>query len=288
MKPIDVWSNPCFTAVCYTYDELDAVLLREAVIPDEVQLQVYALHSKQIMKLTTTICVLVVAAMLFPAPGFTADDVSEAERSVLLKNYPQLSDGTITKSPIPGLYQAMLDGQIRYISADGRYLIEGDIYDTTNQRNLTESYREVARQASIDRIGDSGMIVFSPEEVKHTVTVFTDIDCGYCRKLHREISAYNNLGIEVRYMFFPRSGPDTLSWFKAEKVWCADDRNLALTQAKGGANINSENCGPTPVAQHYALGHEIGIRGTPAIITLGGGLIPGYVPAKELLKQLEQ
>jgi thiol:disulfide interchange protein DsbC len=182
----------------------------------------------------------------------------------------------------------MLGGQISYISADGRYLIQGDIYDTVDERNLTESHREVARQASIDQIGESSMIVFRPEEVKHSITVFTDIDCGYCRKLHREMSAYNDLGIEVRYMFFPRSGPDTSSWFKAEEVWCADDQNAALTKAKGGVNINSEDCGPTPVAQHYELGRTIGIRGTPAIVAQNGELIPGYVPPNELLEHLEK
>ena len=144
-----------------------------------------------------------------------------------------------------------------------------------------------ARLSTIDAVGSGNMIVFEPEEATHTITVFTDIDCGYCRKLHRQIESYNELGIRVRYMFFPRSGPETSSWFKAEQVWCADDRNTALTLAKSGAVLESEEgCGETPVAQHYELGRSIGISGTPAIIVDTGELIPGYVSPNELLKYL--
>lgn len=239
------------------------------------------------MKLKRTFRLLIPAALLFSAPVFSADEVNEADLSRILETFPELAAGAIAPSPIPGLYRVMVGGQISYISADGRYLIQGDIYDAVEERNLTESHREIARQSAIDEIGESSMIVFHPEDVKHTVTVFTDIDCGYCRKLHRQMAQYNERGIEVRYLFFPRSGPDTESWFKAVNVWCADDRNVALTQAKSGANIQSDDCGVTPVAKHYGLGRAIGIRGTPAIIAQSGELIPGYLSPSELLKQLE-
>ncbi len=117
--------------------------------------------------------------------------------------------------------------------------------------------------------------------------MFTDIDCGYCRKLHREIADYNDKGIRVRYLFFPRSGPATASWFKAEEVWCAEDRNSALTTAKAGGMVESDDCGATPVPQHYELGRTFGIQGTPAIIADTGELIPGYVSAAELSRYLE-
>lgn len=240
------------------------------------------------MKLRRTLCALVPAALLLSACNAGADDVPAADRSRILETFPELSAGSIKPSPISGLYEIMLGGQISYVSADGRYLIQGDLYDALEERNLTESRREVARQAAINDIGESSMIVFRPGEVRHTVTVFTDIDCGFCRKLHRQMAGYNKRGIEVRYMFFPRSGPDTASWFKAEKVWCADDRNTALTRAKSGVDINSEDCEPTPVAQHYKLGRALGIRGTPAIVAQGGELIPGYVSPDELLKYLDE
>jgi len=240
------------------------------------------------MKLIRILCALISAVLLLSAPVFGAADVSDADQNRILEAFPELSAGSIAASPIPGLYQIMLGGQVSYVSADGRYLIQGDIFDIEEELNLTEAHRETARQTAIDQIGEGRMIVFHPEKTEYVVTVFTDIDCGYCRKLHRQIAEYNERGIEVRYLFFPRSGPDTESWFKADNVWCADDRNAALTKAKSGANIISADCSPTPVAEHYQLGRAIGIRGTPAIVAQGGELIPGYVAPDELLKYLEE
>ncbi len=216
-----------------------------------------------------------------------ADTIAEPDRQRILATFPELSAESISPSPIPGLYEIMLGGQVSYVSADGRYLLQGDLFDAELEINLTESRRELARKAAIDSVSETSMIVFRPAEKKYSVTVFTDIDCGYCRKLHRQVADYNALGIEVRYMFFPRSGPDTESWFKAGNVWCAADRNEALTLAKSGAVIASGDCGTTPVSQHYKLGRSLGIRGTPAIVTQSGELIPGYVPPRELLEYLQ-
>jgi thiol:disulfide interchange protein DsbC len=198
------------------------------------------------MKLIRTLCTLTFFVYL-SSTAVVAADVSDADYEKILKVIPELSRNAISPSPIPGLYQIMMGGEISYVSADGRYLVQGDVYDLEEERNLTEVQRETARQSAIDKIGENRMIVFSPDKVEHSITVFTDIDCGYCRKLHRQIDGYNQLGIEVRYLFFPRSGPDTDSWFKAESVWCADDRNSALTQAKSGATIDSDDCSSTPV-----------------------------------------
>jgi len=243
------------------------------------------------MTLKRTACIFASTALLLSGAVFGAPDedgINAADRSKILEVFPELSAGSIRPSPIPGLYEIMLGGQISYVSADGHYLIQGDLYDTEQERNLTESRREVAREAAIDKVDESSMIVFRPKTVKHMVTVFTDIDCGYCRKLHRQIADYNALGIEVRYMSFPRSGPGTESWFKAEKVWCSDDRNAALTLAKTGAPVKGEDCATAPIAQHYQLGRSLGIRGTPAIVTENGTLIPGYVSPNELFKILEK
>lgn len=219
--------------------------------------------------------------------AFGADGVAESDLQKIRAAFPEVSAEAISPAPISGLYEIMLGGQVSYVSADGRYLLQGDLYDVEREVNLTESRRELARKTAIDSVSERSMIVFRPAVPKYSVTVFTDIDCGYCRKLHRQIADYNALGIEVRYMFFPRSGPDTESWFKAANVWCAADRNEALTRAKSGAVIASGNCGTTPVEQHYKLGRSLGIRGTPAIVTQTGELIPGYVPPRELLDYLE-
>jgi thiol:disulfide interchange protein DsbC len=152
--------------------------------------------------------------------------------------------------------------------------------------NVSEERRASARLAAIEDIGESRMIIFSPKQVKHTINVFTDVDCGYCRKLHRQIDDYLAQGIRVRYLFFPRSGPNTESWTKAEQVWCSPDRAAALTRSKRGEVLTAKPCSPTPVQQHYSLGLAFGVTGTPAIITDTGEMLPGYVPPGELASYL--
>jgi len=213
---------------------------------------------------------------------------SVAAMEQILARFPELNAQDVRSTPIPGLYEIGVGAQVSYVTADGRYMIQGDLFDAETEENLTESRRVAVRLAAIEAVGESSMIVFEPEELKHTITVFTDIDCGYCRKLHRQIEDYNARGIKVRYMFYPRSGPQTPSWFKAEEVWCAKDHNDALTQAKAGVEVESDDCGVTPVAQHYQLGRNIGIQGTPAIVVDSGEMIPGYVAPKELSEYLDE
>lgn len=228
-------------------------------------------------------------AMVLSGSMAAAGSVNEAEDMArIVASFPDLNTDEIRPSPIDGMYEISVGGKVAYISADGRYLIQGDLYDVQAEENLTEKRRIAARMESLDAISESRMIIFEPAETKHTITVFTDIDCGYCRKLHRQIDGYNDRGIRVRYLFFPRSGPATPSWFKAEEVWCAEDSNSALTRAKAGEVIESEDCGETPVAEHYSLGRTFGIRGTPAIVADTGELIPGYVSPTELAKYFER
>jgi thiol:disulfide interchange protein DsbC len=158
----------------------------------------------------------------------------------------------------------------------------------TNQ-NLTEKTRSMSRVDLLSSVDPKDMIVFSPKgEVKHTITIFTDIDCGYCRQFHREIDQVNALGIEVHYLFYPRTGPDTESWAKAEKVWCASDHNAALTRAKLGGTVPEASCDETPVGAHYELGQEVGVRGTPAVYSASGEHIGGYLPPATLAKLLDE
>jgi len=195
----------------------------------------------------------------------------------------------ITDSPIQGLYQISVGSNVAYVTTDGRYLIQGEVYDLESLENVTEATRAAARIELLGAVDPSEMIVFRPEgEPKHTVTIFTDIDCGYCRQFHRDIERVNALGIEVRYLFYPRTGPDTESWAKADRVWCAEDRNAALTRAKLGGSIPDKECGETPVAEHYELGHRVGVRGTPAMYAENGELIGGYLPPDQLLETLEE
>jgi thiol:disulfide interchange protein DsbC len=217
-----------------------------------------------------------------------AEEATEALRAQLMKTYPDAKSGDISASPIPGLYEMRLGPEIVYVSADGQYLLKGDLISVKDDRNLTEARRSAARLAAINSVGEDRMIIFQPKQVKHTITVFTDVDCGYCRKLHRQINDYLAQGIRVRYMFFPRSGPNTESWYKAEKVWCSADRNSALTRAKLGEALQVAQCTPNPVQQHYSLGLKFGIVGTPAIILDNGELVPGYASPTELSTYLDR
>ncbi len=211
-------------------------------------------------------------------------------RVALLKLLPagtKLED--LRPSPIAGIYEFMQGAEISYLTADGKYFIDGNLYDMKSRDNLTEALRTHARLALINSVPESEMLIFSPPNPKYSITVFTDVDCAYCRKLHSQMAELNRLGIRVRYMFFPRTGPGTESWKKAEVVWCSPNRNEALTRAKAGATLDMNKvCAPTPVKREYELGENIGVRGTPAIITDSGEYISGYMEPRELLDQLKE
>jgi thiol:disulfide interchange protein DsbC len=226
-----------------------------------------------------------------PAPAAaTAEQPPTDPRVALLKLLPagsKLED--LRPSPIPGIYEFMQGAEISYLTADGKYFIDGNLYDMKSRDNLTEALRTHARVALINSVPESEMLIFSPANPKYTITVFTDVDCAYCRKLHSQIAEINRLGIRVRYMFFPRTGPGTESWKKAEVVWCSANRNEAMTRAKAGAALDMNKiCAPTPVKREYELGENIGVRGTPAIVTENGDYISGYMEPRELLDQLKE
>jgi thiol:disulfide interchange protein DsbC len=160
---------------------------------------------------------------------------------------------------------------------------------TENSPRLAEARKKEAKERveAVNKIGEDQMIVFAPDgKAEHTITIFTDIDCGYCRKLHAEMDGYKAEGIRVRYLFFPRAGVDTPSYDKAVSVWCADDRQAALTDAKAGKSVPDKKC-DNPVKQHMELGEKLGISGTPAIILGNGDIVPGYVPPKRLADMIK-
>ncbi len=233
----------------------------------------------------------VVLGMLLVASSLPVMAEDTDARAQLAEQFPGVSVDDVKDSPIPGIYEVAVGAQVAYITADAKFLLRGDLYDLDTNVNLTESRRSAARAAAIEQLDPAQMIVFSPPDsvpVRHTITVFTDIDCGYCRKFHSEIDQVNERGVEVRYMFFPRTGPNQASWRKAEMVWCAKDRQKALTAAKAGESVTSEPCGDTPVAAHFGVGEQIGLRGTPGVFTNGGQYIGGYLSPDDLVQTLDQ
>jgi thiol:disulfide interchange protein DsbC len=209
-------------------------------------------------------------------------------RATIVKKFPEVSINDVQPSPVAGIYQIPMGADMAYVSADGQYLFAGDLFEVDTRANITERSRAGNRSKLLAKLDERDMIVFSPKDVKHTITVFTDVECGYCRKLHGQIDQLTKLGVRVRYAAYPRSGPGTDDWRKMEAVWCAKDRQSAITQAKLGQVVKGERCGATPVSKQFELGEDLGVRGTPAIFTRSGEYIGGYLPPADLLKKLEE
>jgi thiol:disulfide interchange protein DsbC len=235
-------------------------------------------------------------AVAFAQSGVAANPVGNAAqpgagkadpRAAIVKKIDGLKLEDVRMTPITGVYEITRGSDISYTSSDGRYVIIGDLIDIDSDANITENRRRGLRNRIIEAIPESEMLVYSPKDPKYTITVFTDIDCGYCRRLHSQIAEYNRLGIRVRYLFYPRSGPDTESWHKAEAVWCSPNRNDALTRAKNGEELKAPKCATGVIARDWELGHKLSVEGTPAILLPSGEMLPGYSPPTELARYLK-
>jgi thiol:disulfide interchange protein DsbC len=229
-----------------------------------------------------------VLGMLILSTGAHAQTGTEQKiTAVMHKLFPDLKVTRVRESRIPGLYEAMLGTEVYYISADGKYLVKGDLYDLHDKKNLTEETRAAARIKVLNRIPSSEYIEFAPAHPKHTIYVFTDVTCPYCRKLHSEMAQLNKGGLAVRYLAFPRNGIKSAAYHEMVSIWCAKDRQSALTAAKLGHHIPSRQC-KNPVKKQYNLGQSMGVHGTPTIYTEDGSIIGGYKPATELLKVVDR
>ncbi|MBS0379831.1 MAG: DsbC family protein [Proteobacteria bacterium] len=215
-------------------------------------------------------------------------DESADARAELAKHLPGAKADDLRVSPIKGMYEYTKGTDIAYVTADGKYAINGDLYDVAKDQNLSDARRRELRNNMLAAYPESQMLVFGPKDPKYTVTVFTDVDCAFCRKLHSQIAEYNRLGIRVRYLLYPRTGPNSEAWTKAEQVWCSSDRNDALTRAKLGQELKVKPCADNPVARSYQLGQDFALQGTPAIVLANGDLLPGYVPPDVLVKDLQE
>ena len=238
---------------------------------------------------------IMISALYLASINFAVADTAEAEVQERIKQslavlLPGVVPDSISKTPLNGLYEIVFGPRLVYMSGDGKYLVQGSILDLETRENLTEPRLLEAKAAAIKNVGEANMIVYSPPEGvarKHQVNIFTDIDCGYCRKLHSQMADYNKAGIEIRYLFYPRAGVGSESYTKAVQVWCADDRHAAMDAAKAGKPLDSKTDCTNPVEDHMLLGSLIGVTGTPAMVLSDGQLIPGYVPPDRLLSALD-
>ncbi|WP_295800910.1 DsbC family protein [uncultured Microbulbifer sp.] len=217
--------------------------------------------------------------------------VAKQIKAKLAAGNPRATIGEVRESPVSGLYEVEVDGgNVLYVSADGGHFIAGDLYQVQSKQvvNLSEQRRTRQRAAVMDQQDLGDMIVFSPKgETKAHIYVFTDVDCGYCRKLHNDVPELNRRGIEVRYLAFPRAGLNSQGYRKIATAWCADDRNATLTKLKNRESVALNVCKNNPVAAQYKLGNEvIDVRGTPTIVMEDGTVVPGYLPPETLVKAL--
>jgi len=232
---------------------------------------------------------LVSATLPFAARAQTSAAAAKADPRVeIASRIPGAKPEDLRATPVPNIYELTRGSQIGYVTTDGKYAFGGDLVDLAKNDDLTEDHRRDMRVAELGAIPESQMVIFGPKDPKYTITVFTDVDCAYCRQLHSQIADYNRLGIRVRYLFYPRTGPNTESWTKAEEVWCSADRNDALTRAKLGQPLKAKPCADNPVARTYALGRSFGLDGTPSIVTASGEMLGGYLPPAQLLQELQK
>ena len=221
------------------------------------------------------------------ASAADADPKLAAVQEKVTAMFEAIEPQNVSKSPVDGWYTVQKGSIVAYISEDGRYLLQGDLIDLDRNINLSEVSRSDSRRELVAALQDDHAILFSPSDVKHSVTVFTDIDCGYCRKLHAEIDGYLERGIEVRYVLYPRNGPASRAWSTSEDVWCSRDRGKALTAAKLDRQFQTQKCDASMISTHYMLGQDIGLTGTPAIVFEDGTLVGGYLPPAALASRLE-
>jgi len=225
--------------------------------------------------------------------AWAADSAEEKIKQQLSRVDSRLKVDAVEPAPLAGLYQVTLNsGETLYADAKGEYLLAGQLYKVADEGlvNLTEQKRAEQRQQALAALDEKDMVVYKPDgAVKATIHVFTDVDCPYCRKLHDEVPALNEMGVQVNYLAFPRGGLGSKAYTTMNSIWCGDDaeqRRERMDDVKGGGRISEDSC-ETPVMDQFRLGQKLGVTGTPALLLEDGQLLPGYMPAERLRQALK-
>lgn len=217
------------------------------------------------------------------------DDTMDAKIRAVLKQFdPNINPDYIGPSPAPGYQEVIIGGQVVFVTDDGKYLVQGLM--ELNGKRIIAHFGALPgfRKKALNEIPAADRIIFAPDgPIKHTVSVFTDVECGFCRKLHQDIAEYNKLGISIEYLAFPRAGVESPDAAKMASIWCSANRRKALTDAKAGVVIPEIEC-ENPVAKQYGIGKRVGVQGTPMIINAEGVALPGYMTPADLLKSLDK
>lgn len=227
---------------------------------------------------------ITLTAFLF-SPVIAADSYDTVRAAVQALS-PGAEHVAVSETPVKGLLEVQIDSEVVYFSEDGKYLLQGRLFSLETREDLTDNAKSGIRKSLLKSYDPKSQIIFSPENADYELTVFTDIDCGYCRKLHDQVADYNAEGISINYMAFPRAGIGSDSYKKYVSVWCAADKKKAMTEAKVGDDPVPMVC-DNPIKDQYDLGVKLGVSGTPAMVTSDGKMIPGYVPPKQLKQRLD-
>jgi len=224
---------------------------------------------------------------LLLAPILAAAEDYEQVRERISSLVNGETDISIAESPLPGILQVRLGSDIVYMTEDGRYLVQGRVLDLDTRRDITDQAKSQIRRELVGDIDYDQLISYGGDDSEFDIIVFTDVDCGYCRRLHQQVEEYNDAGIRIRYAAFPRAGVGSDTFRKMTSIWCSDDQQAAMDLAKGGGTPEPVDC-DAPISAQYQLGQAVGVTGTPALVTPDGDLIPGYVPPDDLKVRLEQ
>lgn len=234
------------------------------------------------MRILSALIAALTLALVAPAK---AEDETAIEQRIRML-VPEVNSLAIAETPVPGVLEVQLNNDIIYMSEDGRYLMQGRLIDLDSQTDLTDAAKAGLRREQIAGLDRAEMVSFGPDDAEFDLLVFTDTDCGYCRRLHDQIDEYSAEGIRINYLAFPRGGVNSETFSTMVSVWCAEDRQAAMSTAKAGGKPPRAQC-DNPVEAQYQLGQSLGVTGTPALLTPDGSLIPGYVPPKQLRQRLE-
>ncbi|MDH3282272.1 MAG: DsbC family protein [Gammaproteobacteria bacterium] len=211
--------------------------------------------------------------------------LSQDAQDRLEQGLPGVQIDSVQLSPVRGVYEARVGAQVFYLTEDGKYAFMGDLIDIDTQTNLAEQSRRKVRAQLVETAGEDTMIVFAPAKPIRTVSVFTDVDCPYCAKFHLDVPKLVAGGVKIRYLAYPRTGVGSESYQRAVSVWCADDPRRAMGEAKAGKSLATNTC-VNPVADHFRLGQEIAVKGTPTLVLDDGSMITGYISPDRLFTAL--
>lgn len=246
------------------------------------------------MKTTPIIFLVSVVMLIASIVIFSKSEQSSSEQQAnegkirsAISEKLNLEIEAIADSPVMGLQQVFTDKGLFYVSNNGDYFLQAKVFNISSEKVVdeTEFALRNVRKEGLKQFEDS-MIEFAAEDEKYVISVFTDATCGYCRKLHNEIEQYRDLGITVRYLAWPRAGINSQTYQDTVSIWCSEDPQQAMTDAKAGKRIAGKTC-ENKVAQQYEFGQKVGVQGTPNIILPDGSVIPGYQPANQLIQRIK-